>query len=123
MKKLFFLTILLAFRFIAVADEGMWIPLFLGYNEAEMQQMGFHLTADDVYSVNHHSMKDGIVLFGGGCTGELISPDGLLVETVELTDRDFFVGVQYHPEFKSRPTAPHPLFVGLVNAALKGKKI
>ena len=79
MKKLFLLTALLAFRFFAVADEGMWIPLFLGYNEAEMQQMGFHLTADDVYSVNHHSMKDGIVLFGGGCTGELISPDGLLV--------------------------------------------
>ena len=79
MKKFFLLTALLAFRFFAVADEGMWIPLFLGYNEAEMQQMGFHLTADDVYSVNHHSMKDGIVLFGGGCTGELISPDGLLV--------------------------------------------
>ena len=79
MKKIFLLTALLAFRFLAVADEGMWIPLFLGYNEAEMQQMGFHLTADDVYSVNHHSMKDGIVLFGGGCTGELISPDGLLV--------------------------------------------
>ena len=55
------------------------LPLFLGYNEAEMQQMGFRLTADDVYSVNHHSMKDGIVLFGGGCTGELISPDGLLI--------------------------------------------
>ena len=79
MKKIFLLTALLAFRFFAVADEGMWIPLFLGYNEAEMQQMGFHLTADDVYSVNHHSMKDGIVLFGGGCTGELISPDGLLI--------------------------------------------
>ena len=63
MKKLFLLTALLAFRFFAVADEGMWIPLFLGYNEAEMQQMGFHLTADDVYSVNHHSMKDGIVLW------------------------------------------------------------
>jgi V8-like Glu-specific endopeptidase len=79
MKKIFFLTLLVCFRFVAFADEGMWIPLFLGYNEAEMQQMGFRLTADDVYSVNHHSMKDGIVLFGGGCTGELISPDGLLI--------------------------------------------
>ena len=79
MKKIFFLILLVCFRFVAFADEGMWIPLFLGYNEAEMQQMGFHLTAEDVYSVNHHSMKDGIVLFGGGCTGELISPDGLLI--------------------------------------------
>lgn len=79
MKKTLFLIALVFCRFIALADEGMWIPLFLGYNEAEMQKMGFHLTADDVYSVNHHSMKDGIVLFGGGCTGELISPDGLLI--------------------------------------------
>ncbi|MBR0129994.1 MAG: CTP synthase [Firmicutes bacterium] len=46
-----------------------------------------------------------------------ISPDGKLVETVELTDRDFFVGVQYHPEFKSRPNRPHPLFLGFVGAA------
>jgi len=61
------------------ADEGMWLPVFLKYNEAEMQQMGFKLTAEDVYSVNHHSMKDAIVLFGGGCTAELISSNGLLV--------------------------------------------
>ncbi len=47
-----------------------------------------------------------------------ISPDGKLVETVELTDRPFYVGVQYHPEFKSRPNKPHPLFLGFVGAAL-----
>ena len=52
----------------------------------------------------------GLVLSG-------ISPDGKLVETVELTDRDFFVGVQYHPEFKSRPNRPHPLFLGFIGAA------
>lgn len=46
------------------------------------------------------------------------SPDGTLVETVELTDLPFYVGVQYHPEFKSRPNKPHPLFLGLVSAAL-----
>ena len=61
------------------ADEGMWLPIFLNYNEAEMQQLGFKLTAEDVYSVNHHSMKDAIVLFGGGCTAELISSKGLLL--------------------------------------------
>lgn len=57
----------------------MWIPLFLNYNEQEMKEMGFRLTAEDVYSVNHHSMKDAIVLFGRGCTGELISANGLLL--------------------------------------------
>lgn len=47
-----------------------------------------------------------------------LSPDGRLVETVELTDRAFYVGVQYHPEFKSRPNHPHPLFRGFIGAAL-----
>ena len=47
------------------------------------------------------------------------SPDGNLVETVELTELPFYVGVQYHPEFKSRPNKPHPLFVGLVEAAME----
>ncbi|MBQ4270781.1 MAG: CTP synthase, partial [Clostridiales bacterium] len=47
-----------------------------------------------------------------------LSPDGLLVETVEYADHRFFVGVQYHPEFKSRPNKPHPLFMGLVKASL-----
>ena len=47
------------------------------------------------------------------------SPDGKLIETVEISERDFYVGVQYHPEFKSRPNKPHPLFVGFIAAALK----
>jgi CTP synthase len=50
-----------------------------------------------------------------------ISPDGKLVETVELSDRDFYIGVQYHPEFKSRPNRPHPLFKGFIAASLKVK--
>ncbi len=50
------------------------------------------------------------------------SPDGYIVETVELDDKKFFVGVQFHPEFKSRPNKPHPLFKGLVSAALANKK-
>ena len=54
--------------------------------------------------------KAGLTLSG-------ISPDGLLVETVELSERPFHVGVQYHPEFKSRPNKPHPLFLGFVGAA------
>ena len=47
------------------------------------------------------------------------SPSGHIVETVELTERDFYVGVQFHPEFKSRPNKPHPLFVGFVQSACK----
>lgn len=46
-----------------------------------------------------------------------LSPDGRLVETAELPGRRFFVGVQYHPEFKSRPNRPHPLFTGFIEAA------
>ena len=53
-----------------------------------------------------------------GLTLSGISPDGNLVETVEIADSPFFVGVQYHPEFKSRPNKPHPLFKGFINAAL-----
>ncbi len=51
-----------------------------------------------------------------------LSPDGKLVEIVELPGHPYFIACQFHPEFKSRPTAPHPLFLGLVAAALKGKK-
>ncbi len=62
------------------AREGMWVPLLLEkYNLEEMQQMGFKLTASDIYDVNNASMKDAVVLFGGGCTGELISGEGLLI--------------------------------------------
>ena len=61
-------------------------------------------------------------LTDAGLTLSGTSPDGRLVETVELTDRPFYVGVQYHPEFKSRPNKPHPLFVGFVKASLESKK-
>ena len=57
-----------------------------------------------------------------GLTLSGISPDGRLIETVELSDRDFYVGVQYHPEFKSRPNRPHPLFKGFIGAALTKEK-
>ena len=49
------------------------------------------------------------------------SPDGTIVETVEVPENDFYVGVQFHPEFKSRPTHAHPLFTGLVKAAINHK--
>ena len=58
-------------------------------------------------------------LCAAGLTLSGLSPDSKLVETVELTDRSFYVGVQYHPEFKSRPNRPHPLFKGFITAALE----
>lgn len=62
------------------ADEGMWIPLLIEkYNISDMQSKGFKLTAEDIYSINQPSIKDAIVIFGRGCTGEVISPDGLLI--------------------------------------------
>src|SRR4030043_1591699 len=62
------------------ADEGMWIPLLIEkYNIKLMQEKGFKLTAEEIYSINKACMKDAVVSFGGGCTGELISPDGLLL--------------------------------------------
>ena len=74
----FVLFISISFR--TLADEGMWLPLLLqSLNEKEMQSMGFKLTAEDIYSINHGSMKDAIVLFGRGCTAELVSDQGLML--------------------------------------------
>ena len=66
--------------FGAVPDEGMWIPMLIGkYNIKIMQEKGFRLSAEDIYSVNRACMKDAVVLFGRGCTGEVISSEGLLM--------------------------------------------
>ncbi|MBK8848241.1 MAG: S46 family peptidase [Bacteroidetes bacterium] len=62
------------------AEEGMWLPMLLKQlNEADMRRQGFKLTAEDIYRTNGTSMKDAVVLFGGGCTGEIISNSSLLL--------------------------------------------
>ena len=63
----------------ARADEGMWLPSLIGSRIKDMRSKGFRLTAEDIYSVNRASMKDAVVLFGGGCTGEFVSAEGLLL--------------------------------------------
>lgn len=63
----------------ASADEGMWLPALVSQRIADMQAKGFKLSAEDVYSINQASLKDAVVLFGKGCTGELISGEGLLI--------------------------------------------
>ena len=78
MKKIL-TAILVLFTFAtAFADEGMWIPMLLGKNEADMQKQGMRITAKDIYDINNACLKDAVVLFGGGCTGEYVSSQGLL---------------------------------------------
>ncbi len=82
MKKLtaLFIGIALAFNFSAKADEGMWLlPLLEKLNIGTMTEIGLELTAEDIYSVNHSSLKDAIAIFGGGCTSEIVSAKGLLL--------------------------------------------
>ena len=75
------------------AKEGMWLPLLLKkLNQDDMQSMGLKLTAEDIYSVNQSSLKDAIISFGGFCTGEIISDQGLV-----LTNHHCGYGqIQYH---------------------------
>ena len=82
MKKLIivFAAILFCLRPAVKADEGMWIPMLVErLNYVDMQKMGLNLTPEEIYSVNNSSLKDAIVIFGRGCTGEIISPEGLLI--------------------------------------------
>ncbi len=73
MRKLFVsIAAALMLGFSAMADEGMWmLPLLQKLNAGAMKDLGCRLTPDQIYSVNHSSLKDAIVIFGGGCTGEI----------------------------------------------------
>ncbi|QSW87383.1 MULTISPECIES: S46 family peptidase [Flavobacterium] len=80
MKKiiLFFTMCLMAFP--VRADEGMWFLMFIErLNHRDMEKMGLQLTAEEIYSINHHSLKDAIVQFNGGCTAEIVSNSGLVL--------------------------------------------
>ena len=73
------MTLLSAAFFNARADEGMWLPSLISQRIGDMREKGFRLSAEDIYSINEASLKDAVVLFGRGCTGELISDEGLLL--------------------------------------------
>ena len=80
MKKVVFGLLLAVFVLPLRAEEGMWLPFLLKQlNEARMKELGLKLSAQDIYDVNHSSLKDAIVQFDGGCTSELISAKGLLL--------------------------------------------
>ena len=92
MKKLFCLFCVAFLSLPLAADEGMWLPSLISQRIQDMQAKGFKLNAEDIYSVNQASLKDAVVLFGRGCTGELISNEGLL-----LTNHHCGYGqIQYH---------------------------
>lgn len=79
MRKLLLSLLLVCALLPAKADEGMWLPMLIGKNYQEMVKMGLTLSKDDLYNINNSSLKDAIVQFGGGCTGEIISQNGLLI--------------------------------------------
>ena len=79
MKKIIVSLVLISSLLQARADEGMWLPMLLGqqvYND--MVKRGLKLTKEQLYSVNKSSLKDAILIFGGGCTGEIVSDKGLI---------------------------------------------
>ena len=79
MKKSILLAVLLTVVLFPLnADEGMWLPALISQRIGDMQAKGLKLSAEDIYSVNQASLKDAVVLFGSGCTGELVSDQGLL---------------------------------------------
>lgn len=80
LKKIIALTCALPLALsVSFADEGMWLPLLINKNIADMQAKGCKLSAEDIYSANNTSLKDAVVIFGGGCTGEIISSQGLVL--------------------------------------------
>ena len=78
-RSLLIFVLLIATTFTAVADKGMWLPSLIASRIDDMKSKGFKLSAEDIYSINKASMKDAVVLFDGGCTGEIISEKGLIL--------------------------------------------
>ncbi|RZJ31219.1 MAG: S46 family peptidase, partial [Flavobacterium sp.] len=80
MKKIILFVAMCFVAFPLRADEGMWFLMFIErLNHRDMEKMGLQLTADEIYSINHSSLKDAVVQFNGGCTAELVSKDGLVL--------------------------------------------
>ena len=78
-KTLLLVALIFATSFSAFADKGMWLPSLISSRIKDMKAKGFKLSAEDIYSINKASLKDAVVLFDGGCTGEIVSEKGLLL--------------------------------------------
>ena len=79
LKTTLAVILVIAGSLTARADEGMWLPSLISQRISDMQSKGFKLDAEDIYNINQASLKDAVVLFGRGCTGELVSAEGLLL--------------------------------------------
>jgi len=101
----------------ASADEGMWLlPLLEKMNIKTMQQMGCQLSASDIYNINHSSLKDAVVHFGGGCTGEVVSSQGLLltnhhcgysvIQSLSTIEHDYLTDGYWAMDFSQELPAP-----------------
>lgn len=119
MKKILQKSLIILFLLPSalIAKEGMWIPMLLEkINADEMKAMGMRISADEIYSVNKSSLKDAIVLFGGGCTGEIISDKGLLltnhhcgyrnIQKHSTVENDYLTDGFWAPDFESE--LPNP---------------
>jgi len=123
MKKIIvsFIVGILLLPMSVKADEGMWFLMFIErLNHRDMQKMGLQLTAQEIYSINNHSLKDAIVQFNGGCTAEIISKDGLVLTNhhcgydaiAELSTADKnYLKDGYWAENRAAEMKPSSLFV------------
>lgn len=116
MKKILLVLLFISSQIVSKADEGMWLPLLISQNYEAMQRLGFKLTPEQIYSINKSSMKDAIVHFGGGCTGEMISANGLLltnhhcgydaIATLSSVDKNYlkngFMATTYEDELPAK---------------------
>ena len=121
MKKVVLFLAMCLLTFPVKADEGMWFLMFIErLNHRDMQKMGLQLTAQEIYSINNHSLKDAIVQFNGGCTAEIISKDGLVLTNhhcgydaiAELSTADKnYLKDGYWAENRAAEMKPSSLFV------------
>ncbi|MGL2988210.1 S46 family peptidase [Flavobacterium sp. RSSA_27] len=121
MKKIVLFLTLCLMAFPVKADEGMWFLMFIErLNHRDMEKMGLQLTAEEIYSINHHSLKDAIVQFNGGCTAEIVSKQGLVLTNhhcgydaiAELsTEQNNYLKNGFWAKDKSQEMKPKSLFV------------
>lgn len=121
MKKIVLFLTMCLMAFPVKADEGMWFLMFIErLNHRDMEKMGLQLTAEEIYSINNHSLKDAIVQFNGGCTAEIVSKQGLVLTNhhcgydaiAELSsEQNNYLKNGFWAKDKSQELKPKSLFV------------